>query len=208
MDENMDHEEDEGMLSLMMIDSVLFDDDIHHKHPERVYSAKQIADVCCNQLIPGIVEDEYGQKLKENIHSIRSFFIEHDLHSFKLGTMGPIDFSDRLEDHTSNKIERDDGWKLFRSLSERVPFVALNWSNIAQCVHHEMYPMMASNMKSVIETMDDISLCDNYGRLDEESMNKMIETLKSKRNVTNDEIEYIRKLAERATSDPPNLYQC
>ena len=76
---------------------------------------------------------------------------------------------------------------------------ALNWDRICNCIAHEMWPKLASSIRGIVsEEKNEISadpFCDEKSM---ESMDKIIEILKVKRNLVIEERTYIKALVERA----------
>ena len=69
-----------------------------------------------------------------------------------------------------------------------------SWSNIANCVKHEMYPKLGSTIQSIVDR-DANGL---YNVVDDKSTDQMMETLKNDRHLAAEERVYIRKLIQRA----------
>eukprot|EP01084_Bolivina_argentea_P101170 181436_1 len=71
--------------------------------------------------------------------------------------------------------------------------IYINWKHISNCVQHEMYSKLANTMRSTIN--------DKKNKIkmnDVDKISKMIYFLKSKRNLTIEETNYLNKLHERA----------
>eukprot|EP01084_Bolivina_argentea_P311449 539092_1 len=70
----------------------------------------------------------------------------------------------------------------------------INWMHIANCVQHEMYPKLASALRSIINTQQKF----NFYDLTEYSAQQMINQLKTQRNVPIEERQYLNALVKRA----------
>eukprot|EP01084_Bolivina_argentea_P178933 309243_1 len=77
----------------------------------------------------------------------------------------------------------------------------ISWMTIANCVHHEMYPILANAIKSTINSQyTDVNI--NLYDLDDKSINKLISNLKSKK-LGVEERTYLYKLCQRAMNFIP-----
>ena len=74
------------------------------------------------------------------------------------------------------------------------------WTKIASCVSHEMYGKLSSAIKSIVNNHKyDIGLYD----IDNKHIDKMIDILKTKRNLGIEERVYLKKLCKRAKQFKP-----
>ena len=75
----------------------------------------------------------------------------------------------------------------------------LNWYHILHCIGQEMYPMMLRSMSSALSELMGASAVkfeiDNFSK---ESVQKVIQTLKTKKVLLSNEIKYIEGVVERA----------
>eukprot|EP01084_Bolivina_argentea_P010038 18723_1 len=71
----------------------------------------------------------------------------------------------------------------------------LNWMNITNCVNQELYPKLGSAIQSII-THDEFKI--KFYDLSNRWIDKIIDTLKTKRHLDIEERLYLRKLCQRA----------
>ena len=164
------------------------------------YTAKQTADICCNHIIPEIERKELV--FTRNSHRIRDLFIDHDIHSHKMGSMKMDGFGEYFRECMRDRLDEHMIYDLFHSLEQEMSFDALSWLNMTHCVRHAMYPKLASTMDSVLGNMNEV---------DSGSLERVIEELKAKGSVTNKELDHIQELvgmARDAMCRPPNLRKC
>ena len=85
----------------------------------------------------------------------------------------------------------------------------MSWVNICNCIQHEMYPELASIVRSFINSIgheieekkhDEQDSTIGLYDIDAKSENILMEFLKSKRNVPIEERDYLSKLIQRARS--------
>ena len=173
--------------------------------------ASQVADVCCNDIIPNIEHNTESWKdriFKERwpkcLHLIRAFIISHNIHSAKMGAMSKKAFSQTFRDFSTG-IGNGATWPdlLFDHLKEKAPAFPLSWStHMVEAVRHEMYPVMATSLQAAISNMQQAS------SFDPQSVDAVIKSLKLKKSLTNTEIQYFRKLVQRAAGFDPNVPTC
>ena len=95
--------------------------------------------------------------------------------------------------------------------------IKMNWHKICNCIEHEMYPKVASAIRTLINKQnqndpkknDGETLIDQYD-LSPKSESKLIESLKTKKKLAIEERTYLQGLIERARSFTPiqNNHQC
>eukprot|EP01084_Bolivina_argentea_P031631 58542_1 len=69
----------------------------------------------------------------------------------------------------------------------------MDWAKISNCVEYELYPKLASVIKTIV---NDNKM--NECVITEKTVDFMIQTLKTKRNLAYDELCYLRELIQRA----------
>ena len=72
----------------------------------------------------------------------------------------------------------------------------IGWTQIVECVKHEMYPMLSSAVKRIIHDKDPKVV--EEGDISEEGMDAVIKSLKTKRRIGTQEIKYFQGLVRRA----------
>jgi len=89
---------------------------------------------------------------------------------------------------------------------------ALNWERICNCIAHEMWPKLASTLRGILNEEKHEIKSEN---ISEESIDKIIEILKGKRNLANEERIYFKALAQRAmesfkatNESAPSTHEC
>ena len=72
---------------------------------------------------------------------------------------------------------------------------AMDWERICSCLRHEMYPMLSSAVKKIVD--DDENGLDAED-VSDEAMEAVIDILRTKRRIGNQEISYLKELVQRA----------
>ena len=73
----------------------------------------------------------------------------------------------------------------------------LTWYNVMHCVRHELYPAMAVSMSKAVDELIFSSEFDIYD-LSQKAVDRVVGVLKTKKELFNNEIEYIQGIVERA----------
>eukprot|EP01083_Nonionella_stella_P286785 976124_1 len=132
----------------------------------------------------------------------------------------PVDLPTQSFDinETTNEIINDMSTQEIHSLKHAISTIPthddfkLNWNHLVQCIRHEMWPVLASVIKGMLDNSNnqnneekDNELIDIHD-LSEECMNKVIDMLKKKRRLPAEECHYLRHLMIRAKGfDPRHL---
>eukprot|EP01083_Nonionella_stella_P286784 976123_1 len=85
----------------------------------------------------------------------------------------------------------------------------LNWNHLVSCIRHEMWPILASVIKGMLDNNNDEEAQKANPRIDihdlsDECMDKVIDMLKRKRRLPSEECRYLRQLMIRAKGFDPH----
>ena len=167
------------------------------------WTAKQIADFCCDVLITEKSNDGSPEPYDSNSDieilidhksSIRSALIESDMNSDKIQSVGRARFIRPIIDRikSRDKKVRSGLFKMFNILEPILSvYNALKWKHIVSAVAHEMNVPIAADVESVSS---------QWGPLTEYSEDRLLKNIKSKtdRKLTTSETKYLRSLVQRA----------
>ena len=73
----------------------------------------------------------------------------------------------------------------------------MNWHRIAQCVKHEMFPMMGTSMESAVEMLK-VENCLDLTDFGEQTVETVIVTMRRQRIVSHGEVDCIKSIVARA----------
>eukprot|EP01084_Bolivina_argentea_P187017 322237_1 len=93
---------------------------------------------------------------------------------------------------TKSFTKRSKKQKRVRFKEKRVTF-RINWTHIANCVQHYMYPKLANTIRAIINDTEKAT-----GLHDVNNIDKLVDILKAQRHLTIEETTYLYKLHERA----------
>ena len=146
----------------------------------------------------------FNERLTTKRHLVRSFIISHDIHSAKMAALSKKAFCQTFRCFSTG-IGKGETWPalLFEHLKAKAPSFALSWAtHMVEAVTHEMYPVMATSLQAAISNMQQTP------SVEPQSVDSVIEALKLKKSLTNTEIQYMRKLVQRATGFDSKALNC
>eukprot|EP01083_Nonionella_stella_P308538 1089047_1 len=131
----------------------------------------------------------------------------------------PVDLPTQSFDinETTNEIINDMSTQEIHSLKHTISGSKhadfnLTWNHLVECIRHEMWPKLASVIKGLLgSSNNENNMNEEKGNefdhdLSDESMDKVIDTLKKKRRLQSEECHYLRQLMIRAKGfDPCHL---
>ncbi len=97
--------------------------------------------------------------------------------------------------HSANNKNNSEFYTDNNEASEALVEFELNWDRICNCIGHEMWPKLASSIRGIVNEQKNEIKSEDFS---EESIEKIIEILKGKRNLAIEERIYLKALTERA----------
>ena len=161
--------------------------------------------MCCTAPSDGVV-DRAGSVDDDSADpdSLKGIFHVKDPKHMKIllelngGVSSPIpDSESRSNDSNHPPDEPRYGNFLRKSLSPRVgPMGSMNvsWKNMIQCLRHELSPMISATMEGLLTSMKKY----NYD-LSDKMVDRVLDGIQSRMNLSNIETAYIRRAVERAS---------
>ena len=130
------------------------------------------------------IQSKFALQVADN-EKMQSFLISQDNQSFKLACLGAEIIIKSL------KLQNGGLHSAFQQSIHGDP---LTWStHIVEAVRHEMYPFMASSLQAALQR-----LSGKVPTFDKTSVDRVIDSIKKHKSMSNAEIQYMRHLVHRA----------